>query len=169
MDEGGVDGGVCRRTGERLNVHPEIVGVEVIGSEELGSAPAGEGFEHVHVFDTLVVAGVTMAAVTPELVGVVHDGILILVAGLRARVAFGVDIGKRRGKQFAHCLWGNTFTGDHDQTACLSFGFELNQPVDIWVINIDIFFEQKITHSLFPFDRRMDLADTDPREPVLRR
>jgi len=94
LDEGGVNSRVGRGTGKRLDVHPEIVRVQVIGGKEFRSTPASECFHHVHVFNSLVVPGVTVAAIAPKLVGIIHDGFFVLIAGFRAGIAFGIDIGE---------------------------------------------------------------------------
>ena len=94
LDQGGINSRVGRSAGERLHVYPEVIRVEIVGREEFRGTPASQGFQHIYVLNAFVVAWVAVTAISSELIGVIHEGVFVLVACFRAGITFGIDIGE---------------------------------------------------------------------------
>ena len=63
LQERRINRAVGRRAAEGLHVDIEIIGRETIGGKQFGSSPARQSFEHIRIFDALVVARIAVATI----------------------------------------------------------------------------------------------------------
>ncbi len=146
LDQGVVDRVVGRRAGERLHVDKQVIGLQTVGRKQLCAASAGQRLDNIGVLNSLVVAGVGVAAVVSELEFVIQQLPLRNPAGALGGIPFGVDVVEGAGQRLPHGGRRCALGGNQNQPAVLAFRFELRQLVNRRIEILQFAAEEKVRH-----------------------